>query len=93
MHTDEDGTNLPISLARPMLLAYTRGTHTHMHMHKHTPEQKEGTQKLLHFPILRCLILSLSLIYSHYRGYFGFSFCTKLNVEVCLLMSVCQKGY
>lgn len=72
MHTDEDGTNLPISLARPTLLAYTGSTDTHMHMHKHTPEQTEGGHtKLLNFLILRCLMLSLSLIYSNYRGYFG----------------------
>lgn len=31
MHTDEDGTALPISLARPKLLANTGGTHTHMY--------------------------------------------------------------
>lgn len=40
MHTDEDGTNLPISLARPELLAHTGGTH----MHVHTPEQTEVMQ-------------------------------------------------
>lgn len=45
MHTDEDGTNRPISLACPKLLAYSEGTLTHMHMHKHTPEQIDRAYK------------------------------------------------
>lgn len=32
MHTDEDGTNLPISLAHPKFLGCPVSTHTHMHM-------------------------------------------------------------
>lgn len=40
MHTDEDGTNLAISLARPKLLAQTGGTY--MRMHNQTQEQTGG---------------------------------------------------
>lgn len=36
MHTDEDGTALPISLARPKLLANTGGTHTHAYAQTYT---------------------------------------------------------
>lgn len=45
MHTDEDGTNLPISFAHPELLPCIGGTHTLMHVHKHTPQQTEGSHK------------------------------------------------
>lgn len=42
----------------------------------HLSRQNKGIQKQYNFLPFRCLMLSLSLIYSHY------SFCTKQNVEL-----------
>lgn len=42
MHTDEEETNRPISLACPELVAkFCRGAQSHMNVHKHTSEQRE----------------------------------------------------
>lgn len=94
MHTDKDANNLPISLARPELLACTEGTRTHMHVHEHTPEKTDGrytrTASFSKFKMSSVIFVTHTVIT---EAILAEAPARKLNVEVRLLMYVCQKDY
>lgn len=92
MHTDEDGTNLPISLARLKFLAHTGGTRTHARTHTWANRRRAystNTGSFSNFEAFNVIFVTHPAISEAVSD----EAVAQLNLEVCLLISIWQKDY